>query len=90
MSENLSKTLNESSSEDLAGFVLTQACSELVDKETDVIEVVSKCVKLLDIINEDSKGAATKLFNVLETIIEHLKEVAEDGGLLTIELDKAK
>lgn len=79
------EAFDRASDEDIAGFVLAQVCRRFIGKDTDVIEVTLESTKILNDFNEEIKGAATRLFGVLEIIINELRGISGDGGRLRIE-----
>jgi hypothetical protein len=73
--------------EELGDYIVTITCSQLSEiesKETDVFELTHKCLLSLKILKSESSITATRLFNVLDLIMDNLKNVAGDGGKITI------
>lgn len=87
MDITLNEVLANMSDEELAAYVLNSVCKLYLGKETNVVELTFRCASFLDHANNSTEGLATKLFSTLSIIIEHLKELADDGGCLSIKAE---
>lgn len=88
MDKDLKKVIDKMTNNELAAFILNEVCREFVKKDTDVIEVISGCICILRLINNNCKGMSTRLYKILNIIMKNLKHVADDGGYLKIDIYK--
>lgn len=82
--ELLESIVNNLDDRKLAEYILTMSCKTIEEKETDIIMLLDECVVTMRVFKEHSSVTATRLFKILEIIIDKIKEIADDGGLIEI------
>lgn len=89
MSENkeeldINKLMEDMSYEDLGRLVITKACNMQENKRVDIIDFVHTCTLVILAIKESTNISSSDLFYTMGYVMEQLKHVADEGGMLEI------
>lgn len=80
--QNLFKNMND---EQAADLILSKACKQIGEGDTDIIKVLERCTINLDVVKELGELSPVKLFEIHKEIIKKLEFISDGDGYLEIE-----